>query len=101
MSYSYILHKYAQQDYEESLKWYVQRSIGAAEKFVAEIDAVLQLICASPARWRNKYKNFHEITLKKYPFTIIYTIEDDKQLVVISSIYHHKRNPKFKYRKIM
>ena len=100
MSYGYILHRYAQQDYEESLKWYIQRSIEAAEKFVAEIDTVLQLICTNPGRWRNKYKNFHEITLKKYPFTIIYTIEDDKQLVVVSSIYHHKRNPKTKYIKI-
>ncbi len=99
MSYDYILHKYAQQDYEESLKWYLQKSIGAAEKFVAEVDTVLQLICNNPRRWRNKYKHFHEITLKKYPFTIIYTIEEDKQLVVISSIYHHKRNPKTKYRK--
>ncbi len=94
-----FLHSSAQQDYEESVNWYMQRSIGAAEKFVAEVNTVLQLICSNPRRWRNKYKNFHEITLKKYPFTIIYTIEDDKELVIISSIYDHKRNPKTKYRK--
>ena len=75
MSYTYILHKQAQKDYEQSLEWYVQRSIDAVEKFVREIDSALQLICTNPGRWRNKYKNFHEITLKKYPFTIIYTIE--------------------------
>lgn len=100
MNYNYILHEYAQHDYEESLKWYLEKSSGAAEKFVAEIDAALQLICNNPGRWRNKYKNFHEISLKKYPFTIIYTIEEKKLLVVVSSIYHHKRNPKAKYRKI-
>ena len=99
MSYAYILHKHAQQDYEQSLEWYLERSIEAAEKFVVAIDNALQLICDNPTRWRNKYKNFHEISLKKYPFTIIYTIEEDKSIVVVSSIYHHKRNPKGKYRK--
>ena len=100
MSYAYILHKHAQQDYEQSLEWYMERSVEAAEKFVVAIDNALQLICDNPTRWRNKYKNFHEISLKKYPFTIIYTIEESKSLVVVSSIYHHKRNSKGKYRKI-
>lgn len=100
MTYTYILHNHAQKDYEQSLEWYMERSVDAAEKFVQAIDNTLQLVCDNPFRWRNKYKNFHEITLKKYPFTIIYTIEEDKLLIVISSIYHHKRNPKGKYRKI-
>jgi plasmid stabilization system protein ParE len=100
MSYAYILHKHAQLDYEQSLEWYMERSVVAAEKFVAAIDNALQLICDNPTRWRNKYKNFHEISLKKYPFTIIYTTEADNAIVVVSSIYHHKRKPKGKYRKI-
>ena len=100
MSYRYIFHEHAQQDYEQSLEWYTKRSVDAAEKFVVGIDNALELICGNPKRWRNKYKNFHEIRLKKYPFTIIYAIEIDKDLVVIFSVYHHKRNPKGKYRKI-
>jgi plasmid stabilization system protein ParE len=31
MSYSYILRKQAQKDYEQSLKWYAERSVDAAE----------------------------------------------------------------------
>lgn len=100
MKYNYILHKYAQEDYEQSLKWYAERSIDAAEKFVTEVNTALQLICTNPHRWRNKYKSFYEISLNKYPFTIIYAIEGDEKLIVVSSIYHHKRNPKRKYRKI-
>jgi plasmid stabilization system protein ParE len=100
MSYTYIIHKHAQKDYEQSLEWYMERSLDAAEKLVQAIDNALQLVSDNPYRWRNKYKNFHEITLKKYPFTIIYTIEEDKSLLVVSSIYHHKRSPKGKYRKI-
>lgn len=98
MTYSYILNIHAQQEYEQSLEWYGERSTNAAEQFVQAIDNALQLICDSPYRWRNKYKNFREINLRKYPFTIIYTIEEDKSIVAIFSIYHHKRNPKRKYK---
>jgi plasmid stabilization system protein ParE len=34
MSYSYILHRAAQKDYEEALKWYMERSEQAAANFV-------------------------------------------------------------------
>ena len=97
--YKYILHEHAQQHYETSLQWYAERSEQAAENFILAVDDTLQLIAEHPARWRNSYKNFHELGLKKYPFTIIYTIEPDKQLVIVTSIYHQKRNPKKKFRK--
>lgn len=100
MSYSYIIHKNAQTDYEKSLEWYRNKSPDAAEKFVQAIDNSLKLMCNNPTRWRNKYKNFYELSLKKYPFTIIYIIEKEKSLIVVSSIYHHKRNPRGKYRKM-
>lgn len=54
------------------------RSPDAAEKFVQAIDNSLNLMCNNPTRCRNKYKNFYELSLKKYPFTIIYIIEKEK-----------------------
>jgi len=99
MAYKYIIHELAQQEYETSLQWYAERSKRAAENFITAVNDALQLICESPTRWRNSYKKFYELGLKKYPFTIIYTIEPGKQLIIISSIYHYKRNPKKRYRK--
>lgn len=99
MLYKYIVLEKAQQEYEASLEWYAERSMLAAEKFIIAVENALLLICKYPERWRNQYKNYHELGLKKYPFTIIYTIETGKQLVVVTSVYHHKRNPKKKYRK--
>jgi len=101
MSFQYILHKAAQQDYEEAVQWYMERSEQAASGFVSVIDSALQLVCNFPDRWRNEYKHFYELGVKKYPYTIIYSIEKAKQLIIVSAIYHHKRNPKKKYRKII
>jgi len=45
MSYSYVLHEYAQQDYEKIVEWYASRSIKSAENFIDEVGHALQLIC--------------------------------------------------------
>lgn len=99
MSCRYILHQAAQQDYEEALRWYADRSLQAAENFIVAVDHALHLICENPTRWRNEYRYYYELGVKKYPYTIIYTLEQHQQLVIIVSIYHHKRSPKKKYRK--
>ena len=98
MSYGYIIHEFAQKDYEDSLAWYMERSIQAAENFTISIDYALKQICDYPDRWRNSYKNYYEYSLKKFPFKIVYVKEDDKKLIIVTAIYHHKRNPRKKYR---
>ena len=99
MSYRHIIDRKAQEDYEDALKWYMERSETAAANFVKAIDDTLAVICNSPSRWRNTFKNFYELSAKKYPYTIIYSIEENQGLVFVSAIFHHKKNPRKKYRK--
>lgn len=99
MPFDHIFHEEALSEYEKQVIWYADRNIIVAEKFVAVIEASIHKICENPNIWPKKYKVFHEYYLADYPFTIIYTIHEEKNLVVISSIYHQKRNPKKKYRK--
>ena len=101
MSFNYTLLEPAQEEYESSLKWYVVRGEQSAENFIKAVDVALALICNYPTRWRNKYKNFYELGVKKYPYIIIYTIDDQNKLIIVHSIFHHKRNPLKKYNKIV
>lgn len=41
MSYQYVLLQSAQQDYEEALQWYMERSQRATENFIVAIDKAL------------------------------------------------------------
>jgi plasmid stabilization system protein ParE len=52
MSYHYILHETAQEDYEVALRWYAERSLKATENFIIAVDDTLSLICDHPVRWR-------------------------------------------------
>ncbi len=99
MKFRHIILDSAQNEYESSLDWYLKRSFSAGEQFIELVEYTIELICNHPYRWRNEYKGFYELSMKKYPFSIIYTIDDKQELITIVSIYHHSRNPRKKYKK--
>lgn len=71
MSYHYKLHPTAQEDYESSVSWYLKRSLKAASNFVETVENAFDYICDDPKRNRNEYKHYYELSLHKYPFTIV------------------------------
>lgn len=99
MAYRYLILSEAQDEYESSVIWYNERSWLAADQFIEAVDNALGLICEHPYRWRNEYSMYYELGVKKYPFSIIYRVDEEKQLVVVTSVYHQSRNPKKKYKK--
>ena len=99
MSYRYIYDPVALNEYKEAISWYLERSELAAEGFVKEVNEKLAVVCKDPFRFRNTYKYYREISLKKYPYYIVYLVDEVKKVVVVSSVYLHKRNPQKKYRK--
>lgn len=88
-------------EYEEAASWYKERSTKAAENFDVEVKNKIDILRGEPTRFRKTYKEFREVKLNRYPFNIIYLVDKTKMIVVIASIYHNKRNPKKKYRKLL
>jgi len=96
--YSIIFRQRAVKEYAESTAWYKERSAQASETFVAIVESALLSIAASPYSYNNKYKNFYEVKTEKFPFTIVYFIREKEKTVVITTLFHNKRNPAKKYR---
>ena len=99
MSYLPIYAPAALQEYKEAVGWYLGRSETAADNFIREVKEKIAVICDDPMRYRNTYKNFRETSLKKYPYAIVYLVDEPRKTIMVSSVYHHKRNPRRKYRK--
>lgn len=67
MIYNYLFHETAQKDYEDALSWYLGKSERVGTNFFEAVDDTLKLICDTPTRWRNEYKNYFELNLKNFP----------------------------------
>ena len=98
MPYKTIIRERASKEYLEAIAWYEQRSLQAAENFILIVEQTLDEIEDKPNHFRLTYKNNREARIKKYPFNIVYFIDEKKQSVIITTLFHHKRNPKKKFK---
>ena len=97
--YKITLRERAAKEYPEAVIWYKERSSLAAENFVRTVNEAFSEVEAEPEYYRNSYKHFHELKLHKYPRTIVYFIENTRNIVVITTLFHNKRNPDKKFRR--
>ena len=97
MTYTYIFEAGAQMEYEEAVIWYIEKSDVAGRNFELELNGKLLEICQNPTLYRNTKKKFREALLKKYPFSIVYFIDQENRTIVITSVFHTSRNPKRKF----
>ena len=99
MTYKIVYQEKALLEYEQATLWYRERSEQAAAGFRDAVQEKIGELYVRPGQYKRSYKNFHEVALKKYPYSLIYLVREKEQTVIIFSIYHHKRSPQKKYRK--
>ena len=99
MSYTISFVERAMREYESATEWYLLQSADAAINFEAAVTEKINLLRINPDSFKKKYKQFHEVALKKYPYSIVYLIDQKEGRVIISSIFHHKHSPRRKYKK--
>ena len=83
----------AQNEFDESLAWYLERSESAADGFEEAVERAVQEIVEHPERWafiddRHRYR-----MLRRYPYLIVYRVDAD--MVIVVAIAHSKRRPEY------
>ncbi len=99
MSYKHTFDPIALLEYHDAVAWYGEKSLAAMDNFIAAVNVKIRMICAAPRLYRNVYKNSREVSLKKFPYSVVFFINEATKTIIITSVYHHKRNPKRKYAK--
>ena len=99
MNYRLIYDPIATLEYKAAANWYAERSEAAANKFAREVTRTISIICSDPFRYRNTYRNYRETSLRKFPYSIIYFVDEAGKILIIQSVFHHKRNPRKKYKR--
>lgn len=95
--YKITFRKRAAKEYIEAISWYKERSLLAAENFIKVVNEAFAKIEVELDYYRKSDKHFRELKILKYPFTVVYFIDEDEKLIVITTLFHLKRNPKKKF----
>jgi plasmid stabilization system protein ParE len=92
--YDIELSQKATLELDEAFNWYNAKIEGLGIRLLREIDAHLSQIITNPNIYQIRFEEDIRVApLKVFPYLIIYWIDQEKEKIVILSIFHVSRNP--------
>ena len=67
-------------------------SLKVAQNFLKDYEKTLYKIKQNPY-YQIYYKNFRGLPLKKFPYIVFYTIDENLKVITIKAIFHTSQNP--------
>ncbi|MEQ8909133.1 MAG: type II toxin-antitoxin system RelE/ParE family toxin [Vicingaceae bacterium] len=93
MAFSVVIDPNAILDIQEAIDYYDEQLVGLGEKFEVNLNKHINSIKNNPYH-QVRYDKVRCLPLKKYPYSIHFTIEEDKQQITIRAVFHMAINPK-------
>lgn len=97
--YSCVFREEASKDFTEAFVWYEQQQNELGQSFQRKVYSKLEKICNNPFHYKRSYKHFHEAAVDKFPFVIVYLVDEKLKLITVFAIFHTSRNPKRKFKR--
>ncbi len=88
----------AKVEIKKAASYYEGCKDGLGKAFLQELESAINSISESPTRWRTIKVNFRRCLLKKFPYGIIYKIDEDE--IFVAAIMHLKRKPDYWHKRI-
>jgi plasmid stabilization system protein ParE len=92
MVFKIVISRLAESEIEKTIEFYESKRKGLGKQFLDYFKGYLKILKTNPELFPIKKTPFYrELTLKKFPFVIIYEVFQDE--VIIYSVFHTSRNP--------
>jgi plasmid stabilization system protein ParE len=88
---AFSFHPEAKTEYLEAVQYYNQRRAGLGAEFSIEVEATIAQILNAPKRWPILEQDIRRCLTHRFPYGIIYSIENDS--VLILAVMHLSRKP--------
>ncbi|MEX0845331.1 MAG: hypothetical protein WD022_08610 [Balneolaceae bacterium] len=93
MAFTIKVEPEAEQDIQEGIDWYNEQQPGLGREFHTAVKAHLKKLQTNPF-YQVRYDNVHCLPLKKFPFMIHFTINEEQQQVIVHAVFNTFRDPK-------
>ena len=96
--YKLQFHEKAEKEYTAAYVWYELQQEGLGDRFKLHVDAIVKKLLKQPLYFGYTKKPYREVSVFKFPYTIVFKLINKTNTVFISAVYHTSRNPKKKQR---
>jgi toxin ParE2 len=83
----------AQAELDEAIGWYAEQAPGLGDAFLLETLKVLKLIEQFPQAWHPLTPEIRRCRLKRFPYSVVYTL--DAEDVLVLAVAHQHRKPAY------
>ena len=92
MAYKIVVSPRAQKEIENAIDYYAIYSTDAPINFISELKRAYEILEMNPF-FMICYKNVRVLNLKKFPYSLFFIIDENKNVVRVLSCFHNKQNP--------
>lgn len=100
MNFELVFTKHAELELDEVFVWYEDQQSGLGFKFIKAFEECLNKINRNPYYAFNIQENARSASLEKFPYDIIYIVDENKLQVRIIAVIHQHRNPEWLKRRL-
>ena len=83
----------AKEDIADAAAWYTSKQKGLGKRVVQEVRDKVLFIRQYPKATAVRYNNVRTAVINVFPFMIHYTINEKKETIIISAVFHTALNP--------
>ncbi len=92
-SHQLVIAPAAELDISGGFQWYKEKSLTAADGFRQEVIDAIEYVGREPLRQTQHNRGDRRWLLNRYPYTVVYTVDDYK--VTIIAVAHNRRAPNY------
>lgn len=101
MSFEIVLRREAQIDLDEIFAWYEGQQVSLGFLFLEDFENTIDKINRNPFHATIIHGDARSASLKRFPYEVIYRIDDAKKHIRIIAIIHQHRDPSWFRRRLM
>ncbi|MFX0138131.1 MAG: type II toxin-antitoxin system RelE/ParE family toxin [Candidatus Hodarchaeota archaeon] len=83
----------ADKELDDAIRYYNDQLYGLGDQFYNEFLDTMNLVERTPFGWRKVGENTRRINLKRFPYLVLYVIDEDD--ILVTCIAHQHRNPRY------
>ncbi|REG86373.1 hypothetical protein [Algoriphagus antarcticus] len=92
MNFDVLVEPLAKEDIQQAIIFYEERKEGLGKESELELHHYFKILETNPF-FQIKYDSVHCLPLKKFPFMIHFTLNEEYRKVIVRAVFHTSRNP--------
>jgi plasmid stabilization system protein ParE len=94
MRFELVMLAEAETDLDDAFIWYELQKPGLGIEFITDVEKVFLFIAQNPLASEKLYLKIYRQVVKRFPYSIYYSINNTLSHIQVVGVLHHKRNPK-------